>query len=603
MLNLRSVLTACILVSITVCSSISGLYAQNVGIGTNAPQNRLHIDGAAPVNANSGQLRISESTNGRYMLLGRAASYGFIQTHNSQPLAINPLGNNVGIGTTTPNARLHVLHPVGSNWLTNSIFDGGNNAPKLHIAIHSDGTHNNVPAYLTLGGSGGGMGWREYITNWGYGYYWSIGSAAGEKVLARLATLGSGVAGGTQVGSFSLFTATDAQTAGTNPIPAVGTEQVRLTASGNSWLVGGNVGIGTTAPTERLHVAGNLRLDNAFMPGNDAGTAGSLLRSAGAGNAPVWIAPGANGSVLTISGGLPTWSSPNGLFWGLTGNSGTDPATNFIGTTDAKDLVIRTNNTERVRVTSGGNVGIGTTTPALRMDVAGPARVRGGFVITASSNTEGGQIILANGGDYTAIGENCNTWSIDVYSPSTGERFRIFRGSASCSNGAEIFNITATNRVGIMTNAPTHTLSVNGDASKVGGGAWANFSDARLKTDIQPFTDGLNVIEKIRPVSFRYNGKAGILAKGTYVGVLAQEIRAVAPYMVQESSIKIDPSDEEGILMYDPNALWYISVNAIKELKRENEMLLERIKTLEAQMTVLMNELNAMRQSTSISSR
>ncbi|PKP04146.1 MAG: hypothetical protein CVU11_05945 [Bacteroidetes bacterium HGW-Bacteroidetes-6] len=50
--------------------------------------------------------------------------------------------------------------------------------------------------------------------------------------------------------------------------------------------------------------------------------------------------------------------------WLLSGNTGTVPGTDFLGTTDARDLVIKTNNTEWVRVTSTGRVGIGTATPA-----------------------------------------------------------------------------------------------------------------------------------------------------------------------------------------------------------------------------------------------
>ena len=49
--------------------------------------------------------------------------------------------------------------------------------------------------------------------------------------------------------------------------------------------------------------------------------------------------------------------------WSLTGNAGTVVGTNFIGTTDAVDWQIRTNGLDRIRVTSGGNVGIGTTSP------------------------------------------------------------------------------------------------------------------------------------------------------------------------------------------------------------------------------------------------
>lgn len=40
--------------------------------------------------------------------------------------------------------------------------------------------------------------------------------------------------------------------------------------------------------------------------------------------------------------------------WSLTGNAGTTPGTNFLGTTDAKDLVCKTNNVERVRIMSTG---------------------------------------------------------------------------------------------------------------------------------------------------------------------------------------------------------------------------------------------------------
>lgn len=73
-----------------------------------------------------------------------------------------------------------------------------------------------------------------------------------------------------------------------------------------------NVGIGTATPTERLHVAGNLRLDNAFMPGNLPGAVGNLLLSQGAGLAPIWLSNGPAGSILMSMGpgNNPIWA-PN----------------------------------------------------------------------------------------------------------------------------------------------------------------------------------------------------------------------------------------------------------------------------------------------------
>jgi len=82
-----------------------------------------------------------------------------------------------------------------------------------------------------------------------------------------------------------------------------------------SGLVTQNVGIGTNAPTERLHVAGNLRLDNAFMPGNQAGAVGNILLSQGAGVAPVWLPNGAAGTILMSMGPVnnPVWV-PNPIY-------------------------------------------------------------------------------------------------------------------------------------------------------------------------------------------------------------------------------------------------------------------------------------------------
>jgi hypothetical protein len=60
------------------------------------------------------------------------------------------------------------------------------------------------------------------------------------------------------------------------------------TAPLNGLLVEGNTGIGTVVPTEKLDVAGNIKFSGALMPGNLAGTAGQVLKSAGSGIAPVW---------------------------------------------------------------------------------------------------------------------------------------------------------------------------------------------------------------------------------------------------------------------------------------------------------------------------
>lgn len=79
-------------------------------------------------------------------------------------------------------------------------------------------------------------------------------------------------------------------------------------------------------------------------------------------------ARGANNQVLKTDGaGNVQWANDNvtdaNTMWKLTGNGGTNPGPNFIGTTDSAAFIIKTNNAARVRVNGDGFVGIGTNTP------------------------------------------------------------------------------------------------------------------------------------------------------------------------------------------------------------------------------------------------
>jgi hypothetical protein len=148
-------------------------------------------------------------------------------------------------------------------------------------------------------------------------------------------------------------------------------------------------------------------------------TVGDLIYASGATTLSK-LADVAAGQVLT-SGGVgvaPVWAAPvtSATAWQLLGNSGTVAGTNFIGTIDAIDFVVKTTNTERLRVLSTGNVGIGTASPTLaRLQVAGAAASLGLYVsglnttygagqfyrLVASANTE--QTVLTITRDTNAI--------------------------------------------------------------------------------------------------------------------------------------------------------------------------------------------------------
>ncbi|MCM5527457.1 hypothetical protein [Parasegetibacter sp. NRK P23] len=83
--------------------------------------------------------------------------------------------------------------------------------------------------------------------------------------------------------------------------------------------------------------------------------------------------------------------------WSLSGNSGTNPATQFLGTVDGQPLVIRTDNNERMRIDANGNVGIGTNNPTAKLEVDGSVKLQG----IAAGSTELDVLVLnADGSVY-----------------------------------------------------------------------------------------------------------------------------------------------------------------------------------------------------------
>lgn len=81
--------------------------------------------------------------------------------------------------------------------------------------------------------------------------------------------------------------------------------------------------------------------------------------------------------------------SINAQNWSLTGNAGTTPGTNFIGTTDIKDLVFKTNNSERIRLTSQGRLGIGHGSSTLSYDPYAQLVVEGDCLIALGESAKG----------------------------------------------------------------------------------------------------------------------------------------------------------------------------------------------------------------------
>jgi len=89
------------------------------------------------------------------------------------------------------------------------------------------------------------------------------------------------------------------------------------------------------------------------------------------------------------------------------------------------------------------------------------------------------------------------------------------------------------------------------------------YSDARLKSDIADYDAGLDVVKQLNPVTFHYNGLEGLATDETQIGLVAQDVEQVAPYMVSRRS----GNDLADVRVMSPQALPYLLINAIQELE------------------------------------
>ena len=109
-------------------------------------------------------------------------------------------------------------------------------------------------------------------------------------------------------------------------------------------------------------VALNSTIDNLLpIPAPVNGL--TVFNTAIAGTAPNNVTPGYYFWSATNTRWVRVKDDISSTDWTLTGNTGTNPTNNYLGTSDAQDLSIRTSGTEKIRVTSGGNVGINTSNP------------------------------------------------------------------------------------------------------------------------------------------------------------------------------------------------------------------------------------------------
>ncbi len=146
--------------------------------------------------------------------------------------------------------------------------------------------------------------------------------------------------------------------------------------------------------------------------------------------------------------------------------------------------------------------------------------------------------------------------------------------------------INASGHVGIGTTTPAFDLQVTGDVDITG--ELTAVSDVNLKKDIQGLQDGLDKINALNPVSYRFRTQEFPemkLAEGQKLGLIAQEVEKVLPNLVVDAGTASNiHGDEIGIKSLNYMEMIPVLIKAVQELSKEVENLKSTVKALEAEL-------------------
>jgi len=551
----------------------------SISAGMNIDQNNANsgsiASSALSFGSNSGEGIASQRTSG-----GNQYGLDFYTSYNNRMSITNE--GNVGIGTTSPSQTLEVNGTTKTNDI--QITDGANNGYVLQSDGNGNGSWVDPSTLTTTNywTSSGGNIYNNTGTNVGIGTsnpsatldVNGIENVQGNiQINHNQLLLGEGNDSNHGLGYFGDFNNTTwdgvnvdgpvlyGYSGGALGINQNGNQNIAL-----SWLYNGYVGIGTSSPSQKLEVNGTTKTTDIQI--TDGANSGYVLQSDGNGNGS-WVDPS------TLAGNY--WTSSGGNIYNNTGTNvgiGTEsPNSNLVvdgntggggmfklhnsdnnagdqwwmgftqgdgfGSGDANDrarigvevsqygpgrLFFTTggynNQTERMRIDENGNVGIGTSHPAVALDITGDVQITYGSSYYVGGNKvlvdryQHGDVFVGTGagqngaitdGNNTAVGNNAlntntngqgNTaMGYNALNSNTSDGNTAFGSSALASNNtgsnntaiglnadvgsSDLYNATAIGanavvstsnslvlgngvNVGIGTSSPSQTLEVNG---------------------------------------------------------------------------------------------------------------------------------------------
>ena len=517
----------------------------NVGIGTTNPSNLFHVSGNTDANddslmvvTNAGRIAIGTSTTNNDIIVLRDEGASIAQYSYNDASTLGP--HFVAFrGRGTPSAQ---LHPDSADAL--GIFSGRNytNLSFPGMTISTTENHSNTEQGSKIKFSTVPNGSTSTISKVHIDHDGNVGiGVANPDGLLHIASDVTGVLDTT------------------------------LIVDNNC-----NLGIGTLTPDQALVVNG----EGTF--GTDSEKYPNILSVVGT-NGEVIAGPTGNTQLVVSNAadaGLAIHAANTGfsrVYFGRNGSSGNNAGRiQYDHANNSLDFFTAPNGTsagsEHVTINSGGNVGIGTTTPTNKLHLDN-TDLPTAFNIMSRS------------------GSNVQNFSIKADHAQSYVHFDI-SGSGHSANWFHFGDLTGTNNnittlgnIGIGTTSPSHKLHVTGAARSTQAN-WDTSSDKRVKKNINDLGEGLEELLKIRPVTFEYTKsyqKYNTGYEGIKRGFIAQEVKEIFPSMVNIINELYGNNIIEDFHVLNNSDFTPILVKAIQEQQQIIEGLKKENNTLKAE--------------------
>jgi hypothetical protein len=385
----------------------------NVGIGTSSPGTPLHVEGAAAANnlairvintdtSGYSTIQLGGTDAGIYRNGSAQTGYGGASSLNLITVGAHPIAFSTG---NTPRVIIDSSGNVGIGNAAPSylldLYKAASTVVRVRNSAATGGTPSTTHGEFVIESTDGNMG-MQFLGS----------TTADQRILFSDTAAASGQIVYNHTSNYmALFTNT--------------AERMRITSAGN-------VGIGTSSPANPLHVVG----EGTFTRGLELGINGV--------DATSYITQ-YRSTVETIIGPLTTRM--------------------LFGTVSNHDIAIQTNNAECMRITSAGNVGIGTTSaPSAKLNIQNPLAAGASTnyalrINDSTTNTAGGTNLIGwshNSNDLTDINVRA---ALGVTIDGGGAGNLVFR-TGGYSSQAERVRIDSSGNVGIGTASPENPMTI-----------------------------------------------------------------------------------------------------------------------------------------------